>query len=130
MRWPWQRRRRPRCVGLALSGGAVRGSAHIGVLEVLEEAGIRPDLVAGTSAGSLVGALYCAGVPLADMKAEALELKWSKIGQVTRPHLGWFDISRLEERVNSLIEGRTFAELATPFAAVAADILTGPASGT
>ena len=125
MRWPWQRRRRPKCVGLALSGGAVRGAAHVGVLEVLEEAGIRPDVVAGTSAGSLVGALYCAGVPLADMKAEALELKWSKIGKATRPRLGWFDISRLEERVNSLIEGHTFAELATPFAAVTADILAG-----
>ena len=125
MRWPWQRRRRPKCVGLALSGGAVRGAAHVGVLQVLEEAGIRPDLVAGTSAGSLVGALYCAGVPLGDMKAEALELKWSKIGKVTRPRLGWFDISHLEERLNEQIERRTFAELAIPFAAVTADILAG-----
>lgn len=124
MRWPWQRRR-PKCVGLALSGGAVRGAAHVGVLEVLEEAGIRPDVVAGTSAGSLVGALYCAGVPLGDIKAEALELKWSKIGKVTRPRLGWFDISRLEERLNEQIGRRTFAELATPFAAVTADILAG-----
>jgi len=125
MRWPWTRWRRPQCIGLALSGGAVRGIAHIGVLEELEEAGIRPDAVAGTSAGALVGALYCAGMPLADIKAEALDLKWSKIGRVTRPRLGWFDISRMEERVNELIGGRTFAELEIPFAAVAADILSG-----
>lgn len=125
MRWPWTRWRRPKCIGLALSGGALRGIAHIGVLEVLEEAGIRPDVVAGTSAGALVGALYCAGIPLPKIRAEALDLKWSKIGRVTRPRLGWFDISRMEERVNELIGGRTFAELEIPFAAVAADILSG-----
>lgn len=125
MRWPWQRWRRPKCIGLVLSGGAVRGIAHIGVLEVLEEAGIRPDVVAGTSAGSLVGALYCAGLPLAEIKAEALNLSWSKIGRVRRPGLGWFDASRMEERLNELIGRRTFAELEIPFAAVSADILTG-----
>jgi NTE family protein len=47
-------------LGLALGGGAARGFAHIGVIQVLEEAGIRPDLVVGTSAGSLVAALYYA----------------------------------------------------------------------
>ena len=126
MPWPWQkRRRRPKCIGLALSGGALRGIAHVGVLEVLEEAGIRPDVVAGTSAGALVGALYCAGMPVADIRAETVGLKWSKIGRVTRPRLGWFDISRMEERLNELIGGRTFAELEIPFAAVAADILSG-----
>jgi len=125
IRWPWKRWRRPKCVGLVLSGGAVRGIAHIGVLEVLEEAGIRPNVVAGTSAGSLVGALYCAGLSAAEIEAEALELSWNKIGRVTRPRLGWFDATRLEERINELIGGRTFAELEIPFAAVAADILTG-----
>ena len=125
MRWPWQRRRRPKCVGLALSGGAVRGAAHVGVLEVLEEAGIHPDVVAGTSAGALVAALYCAGVPVADIKAEAMGLKWSKIGRVTRPRLGWFDITRLEERVDEITGGCTFAGCSIPFGAVAADILTG-----
>jgi NTE family protein len=108
---------------LALSGGAVRGIAHVGVLQVLQEAGIRPDVVAGTSAGSLVGALYCAGMPVADIAAEAVSLKWSRIGRVTRPTLGWFDMSRLEEWVDTLTQGRTFAELPTPFAAVAVDIL-------
>jgi len=52
--------RRPR-LGLALGGGAARGFAHVGVLQVLEEAGIRPDLVVGTSAGSFVAALYASG---------------------------------------------------------------------
>ena len=52
---------RPPVIGLALGGGAARGFAHIGVIQVLEEAGIRPDLVVGTSAGSLVAALYASG---------------------------------------------------------------------
>jgi NTE family protein len=126
MRWPWHsRRHRPRSVGLALSGGAVRGVAHIGVLEVLEETGIRPDVVAGTSAGALVGALYCAGLPLSRIREEARELRWNRIGHVTRPRLGWFDISRLEERLDELLEHRTFTDLLIPFTAVAADILTG-----
>src|SRR4249920_550458 len=52
---------RPPRIGLALGGGAARGFAHIGVIQVLEENGIRPDLVVGTSAGSLVAALYASG---------------------------------------------------------------------
>src|SRR3990167_76571 len=51
----------PPRIGLALGGGAARGFAHVGVIQVLEEAGIRPDLVAGTSAGSLVAAFYASG---------------------------------------------------------------------
>lgn len=126
MRWPWSRRKaQPRCLGLALSGGGVRGIAHIGVLQALEEGGIRPQVVAGTSAGALVGAMYCAGVPFETMVREACSLSWTKVGRVTRPRLGWFDISRLEAHLADLIEGATFAELAVPFAAVAADILSG-----
>src|SRR5438105_2801271 len=52
---------RPARVGLALGGGAARGFAHIGVIQVLEENGIKPDLVVGTSAGSLVAAMYASG---------------------------------------------------------------------
>src|SRR5689334_13560047 len=52
---------RPPRIGLALGGGAARGFAHIGVIQVLEESGIQVDYVAGTSAGSLVAALYASG---------------------------------------------------------------------
>ena len=58
-------------LGLALSGGGTRGIAHLGVLQAFAEQKIRFDCVAGTSAGSLVGALYCAGVNLDDVIAEA-----------------------------------------------------------
>jgi len=127
MRWPWQRKRekRPPRVGLALSGGSVRGAAHIGVLEVLEAAGIRPDCVAGTSAGSVVGAVYCAGMPLSEIKRLARQLQWSKLVRLTRPRLGFLDTQRLEDYLNEVLDGRTFEELEIPFAAVAVDILRG-----
>ena len=114
-----------RKIGLALSGGAVRGAAHLGVLEVLEREGIRPDFVAGVSAGSVVGALYCAGMPLGEILRLSRELHWSRLGRITRPRLGFFDISRLEGYLDELIEGRPFEQLSIPFAAVAVDILRG-----
>lgn len=78
---------RPPRIGLALGGGAARGFAHIGVIQVLEEAGIRPDLVAGTSAGSLVAALYASGMSgrqlatLADNMDEAAITDWAFPGR-------------------------------------------------
>ena len=67
--------KRPLKLGLALGGGAARGFAHVGVLQVLEEAGIKPDLVVGTSAGSFVAALYASGKTAAQLQtvAETME---------------------------------------------------------
>jgi NTE family protein len=78
---------RPPRIGLALGGGAARGFAHIGVIQVLEEAGVRPDLVVGTSAGSLVAALLASGktgaqlVELADAMDESAFTDWSFPGR-------------------------------------------------
>ena len=66
--------RAPR-LGLALGGGAARGFAHVGVIQVLEQAGIRPDLVAGTSAGSLVAAFYASGMTGARLEQVALGME-------------------------------------------------------
>ena len=114
-----------RLIGLALSGGAVRGAAHLGVLEVLEREGIRPDFVAGTSAGSVVGAAYCAGLPLEQLETLALDLRWRKVGHLTRPRLGFFDSQGLEDYLAELIQDRTFDELDIPLSTVAVDILSG-----
>jgi len=122
------KRRQPpppaRRIGLALSGGAVRGIAHVGVLEILEREGIRPDYVAGVSAGSLVGALYCAGYTPAQIKTLALEMRWGRLARPCRPHLSLFDADRLEQQLNELLGGKTFDQLAIPFAALSVDILT------
>jgi len=119
------RKRRRKKVGLALSGGSVRGAAHLGVLEVLEREGIRPDFVAGVSAGSAVGAAYCAGLDLEEIKRIALGLQWRKLGRVTRPRLGILDGRRLEQYVEEIIGPLQFDELEIPFAAVAVDIVRG-----
>ena len=112
-------------VGLALSGGGALGAAHIGVLEVLEAHGIHPCCVAGTSAGSVVGAAYCAGLTLDRMKREALTLQWTKVGRVVRPRYGFFDGARLEEYLIRVVGGdKTFDELPISFACAAADLLT------
>ena len=62
----------PARIGLALGGGAARGFAHVGVIQVLEANGIRPDVVAGTSAGSLVAALYASGKRSAELERVAM----------------------------------------------------------
>jgi len=121
----WRKKRKRRKVGLALGGGSVRGAAHLGVLEVLEREDIRPDCVAGVSAGSAVGAMYCAGLDLDETKRLALDLHWRKLGRVTRPRLGFFDGKRLEEYLDEIIGPRQFEELAIPLATVAVDIVRG-----
>ena len=120
-----RKKRKRKKVGLVLSGGSVRGAAHLGVLEVLEREGIRPDCVVGVSAGSVVGAVYCAGLDLDEMKRLALGLQWKKLGRVTRPRLGFLDGTRLEAYLAEIIGHLRFEELEIPFAAVAVDIVRG-----
>jgi len=125
----WRRPRRPQRVGLVLSGGAVRGAAHVGVLQVFDEHGIRPDLVVGASAGAVVGGLYCAGLSPLELERIGKEIHWTRLGRLVRPGLGFFDVGRLEEFINKLTGGVTIEELETPFVAVAVDILSGELIG-
>jgi NTE family protein len=110
-------------VGLVLSGGGALGGAHVGALEVLDGAGIRPYCVSGASAGSAVGAVYCAGMSVERIKELAVTMDWGKLGRVVRPRRGFFDGSRLEQYLIDLIGDLTFEQLQVPFAAAAADIL-------
>jgi NTE family protein len=75
-------------IGLALSGGVVRGPAHLGVLQVLVREGIPIDCVAGSSAGALVGALYCAGVDLNEAEKRMGDFNWRQIGSLVWPRRG------------------------------------------
>jgi len=112
-------------VGLALSGGAARGIAHAGVLEVLVDAGIAIRALAGTSAGSVVGALFAAGVSPVEIGKIALETRWADMLRVRMPHAGMISGEGLERFFERVIPARTFAELRLPFAAVATDLATG-----
>jgi NTE family protein len=118
---------RPPKIGLALGGGAARGFAHIGVIQVLEEAGIRPDLVVGTSAGSLVAALYAAGRNGAELAAMALAMDESAITDWAFPGRGVIRGDALARYVREHTGGRTLEQMRLPLGIVATDLASGHA---
>jgi NTE family protein len=114
-------------LGLALSGGAARGIAHVGVLRALQENQIPINYVAGTSAGSLVGGAFASGMSIDEIEALGRGLRWRDIGRVTMSRLGVQSNDRLEQFVRNRLPVSRFEELPTPFAAVATDLKTGAA---
>jgi NTE family protein len=117
---------RPR-VGLALSGGAARGAAHVGVLKVFAERGVPVDCVAGVSAGALVGGAFAAGAPVEELEQFGAEMRWRDFGRMTVSRLGVQSNARMEEFVRARFPVSRFEEMKIPFAAVAADLHTGAA---
>ena len=115
---------RPR-IGLALGGGAARGFAHIGVLAALEEARVQPDIVVGTSAGSLVGALYASGLDAAQLKKIALNTDESTFGEWSITSRALLRGRRIQDFVNRSIGGRPMETLPKRFAATATDLHDG-----
>ncbi|MEJ8835916.1 patatin-like phospholipase family protein [Ramlibacter sp. AN1133] len=117
----------PPRVGLALGGGAARGFAHVGVIEVLEEAGIRPDLVVGTSAGSLVAALYASGRNGQQLQATALAMDEAAFADWTLPIFsrGVLRGEALARYVNAQVANRLIENMAVPLGIVATDLNTG-----
>lgn len=116
--------RRPR-LGLALSGGAARGLAHVGVMKVFAEHGIRVDCVAGTSAGALVGGALASGMSVEEIEQVGRSLRWRDLGRMTLSRLGVQSNAFLEEYVRARFPVTRFEELPVPFAAVATDLRTG-----
>lgn len=112
-------------IGLALSGGAARGIAHIAVLDVLEQEGVPIHAIAGTSAGSIVGALYCAGMPLLEIKRIILDAKWKDIFKFTVPRTGLISSDGIHHFMEEILPVRKFSSLPLPFAAVATDLRSG-----
>ncbi|WP_375142959.1 patatin-like phospholipase family protein [Aquincola tertiaricarbonis] len=116
---------RPPRIGLALGGGATRGFAHIGVIQVLEEAGIKPDLVAGTSAGSLVATMYAAGRSGAELAKVALAMDESAITDWAFPGRGLIRGEALARYVREQTGQRTIEQLPMPLGIVATDLDNG-----
>jgi NTE family protein len=116
---------KPPRIGLALGGGAARGFAHIGVIQVLEENGIRPDLVAGTSAGSLVAALYAAGKNPAELAQLAVNMDEGAITDWSFPGRGLIRGEALARYVRDQTGGRTIEQLKLPLGIVATDLDSG-----
>jgi NTE family protein len=116
-------------VGLALGGGAARGMAHIGVLQVLQKEGIPIDLIAGTSAGSIIGAAYARDQNIERMISEALDTNWKKMAPLIDPSLpksGFIKGKKVRDLIATYVGGDIdFSDLKIPFACVATDIDTG-----
>lgn len=119
--------KRPPKIGLALGGGAARGFAHVGVIQVLEEAGIRPSLVTGTSAGSLVAALYASGKNGSQLQLVAEGMEEAAIADWTLPLFGrgMFRGDALARYVNTQVNGRLIEDMALPLGIVATDLNSG-----
>nr|WP_274389344.1 patatin-like phospholipase family protein [Paraburkholderia tagetis] len=119
-------RRRPPRVGLVLGGGAARGWAHIGAIRALEEAGIKPDVVCGTSIGALVGAVYANG-DLDWLEEWVGKLTWQTVVRLLdlRFSGGLLGGRKVIDLFAKQFDGRTIDELAMPFTAVATELDTG-----
>jgi NTE family protein len=116
---------KPPRIGLALGGGAARGFAHIGVIQVLEENGIRPDLVAGTSAGSVVAALYASGKSGAELGALAESMDESAFADWSFPGRGLIRGEALARYVRDHTGGRSIEQMRVPLGIVATDLDNG-----
>src|ERR1700741_2045962 len=114
-------------IGLALSGGAARGMAHVGVLRALAENNIPIDCIAGTSAGSIVAGAYAAGMTIEGVAEFGRNLGRPGIGRVTMSRLGIQSNERLEHYLRARLPVTKFEELRMPFAAVATDLKTNTA---
>jgi NTE family protein len=117
----------PPRVGLALGGGAARGFAHVGVIQVLEEAGIKPALVVGTSAGSLVAALYASGRNGQQLQAVAMQMDEAAFADWTLPIFsrGVLRGEALARYVNVQVGNKLIENMALPLGIVATDLQSG-----
>ena len=112
-------------IGLALGGGAARGFAHIGVIKALEAQGIVPDIIVGTSAGAVVGALYASGLSGFALQKVALEIDEAQIGDWSLPDRGVFKGEALQNFVNRAVGNRPLEKLPRNFSVVATDLKSG-----
>jgi NTE family protein len=119
--------KRPPRIGLALGGGAARGFAHVGVIQVLEEAGIKPELVVGTSAGSLVAALYASGRNGAQLEKTAIEMDEAAFADWTLPVFsrGMLRGEALARYVDAQVSHKLIEQMPVPLGIVATDLASG-----
>jgi NTE family protein len=117
--------RPPLKIALVLGGGAARGFAHIGVIKALEAQGIVPDMVVGTSAGSVVGALYAAGMSGFDIQKVALGMKEEMVADWTLPDRGVLKGEALQDFINEKVKNLSIQKLPRPLGVVATDLQNG-----
>lgn len=112
-------------IALVLGSGGARGYAHIGVIEILEQQGIRPDFIVGTSAGSIVGSIYASGKSAAELRQIALNLQVADVREFNIGLQGFFDGAKVENYVNKQVGQKPLEQLPIPMYVVATELKNG-----
>lgn len=115
----------PLKIALVLGGGAARGFAHIGVIKALEAQNIVPDIIVGTSAGSVVGALYAAGYSGFELQQVSMQMEESQVSDWSLPNRGLLKGEALQDFINRAVKQRTLENMKKVFAVVATDLHSG-----
>lgn len=111
-------------IGLALGGGGTRGYAHVGVLQALEEANVKVDVISGTSAGSIVGSLLASGFKASEILSIMKETKFIDIIKVALPVDGFLSLAHLKRELAEYVP-ETFDQLEIPFFVTVTNLLSG-----
>jgi len=123
--------RKPPVIGIALGGGAARGFAHIGVLKVLEANQMKPNLIVGTSAGSVIASIYATGISASELNRIAINLDEASITDWANPFSNKFGGvikgDALQNQVNKLVNNKLIDQMEIPLGIVATDLQTGDA---
>lgn len=114
-------------IGLALSGGGARGFAHIGVLKLLDECGLRPDIIAGTSAGALIGALYADGYRPEEIINLFTGHEFTEFATVQIPKTSLFDSSKFHRYIQKNLRTQNLEDLQIPLTVMTTDLDRGKA---
>ena len=112
-------------IALVLGSGGARGYAHIGVIEVLEQHGIKPDLIVGTSAGSIVGSIYASGKSAEQLRQIALDMKVGDVRDFKIGMKGFFDGQKVEDYVNKQTDKIPLEKMKIPMYVVATELQNG-----
>ena len=116
---------KPYKIGLALSGGGAKGFAHLGVFKLLEESGLKPDIISGTSAGSLMGVLFADGYSADEIKNMFIGREFSEFAQLQIPKSGLFNYDRFQEFLKRHLRSKRIEDLPIPTVIVAIDLDRG-----
>lgn len=116
---------KPYKIGLALSGGGAKGFAHLGVFKLLEESGLKPDIISGTSAGSLMGVLFAYGYSADEIKNMFIGREFSEFAQLQIPKSGLFNYDRFQEFLKRHLRSKRIEDLPIPTVIVATDLDRG-----
>jgi NTE family protein len=112
-------------IALVLGGGAARGFAHVGVIKALEAQGITPDIIVGTSAGSVVGALYAAGYNGFQLQQLSMQMDEGQVSDWSMPNRGVIKGDALQDFINNAVKYRTLEKMKKTLAVVATDLRSG-----